>query len=86
MLVKEAKEIIATMDLSDKTLDKATEMLLGMMDTDELPEVVLDKLLALIDQEGVNLDDEISDEEVLEYIEKKNPVVKNEDYVNLTRL
>ena len=76
MLVKEAKEIIATMDLSDKTLDKATEMLLGMMDTDELPEVVLDKLLALIDQEGVNLDDEISDEEVLEYIEKKNPVVK----------
>ena len=76
MLVKEAKEIIATMDLSDKTLDKATEMLLGMADADELPEVVLDKLLALIDQEGVNLDDEISDEEVLDYIEKKNPVVK----------
>lgn len=76
MLVKEAKEIIATMDLSDKTLDLATDMLLGMADTDELSETVLDKLLALIDQEGVDLNDEISDEEVLEFIEKKNPVVK----------
>lgn len=77
MKVKEAKEIVASMELSNKALDKAAELLSGLEETAELPENVLDQLLALIDKETVDTgDDEISDEEVLKYIDKQSPVVK----------
>ena len=77
MKVKEAKEIISTMELSNKALDQTSELLAGMADEDELPDKVLDQLLALIDKETVDTgDDEISDEEVLKYVDKQSPVVK----------
>lgn len=77
MIVKEAKEIIATMDLSNKTLDKALALLKGLTDDSELAEVILDQLLALIDKESGILEEEISVDEVMALVdEKNNPIVK----------
>ncbi len=76
MKVKEAKDIITTMELSTKSLDKAAKLLAGLADSDELSEQILDELLALIDKESVDNDEVVSDEEVLAYVDKAHPVVK----------
>lgn len=75
MKVKEAKEIIATMELSDKTLDRAVSLLGNLTDEAELPEELLDQLLLLIDKESGVLEEEIGDEEVLAFIDEKNKSV-----------
>ena len=52
MIVKEAKEIVASSELSDTSLDKILEIFEGLKDEDELPESEMDKIIAIMDNDA----------------------------------
>ena len=52
MIVKEAKEIVATSELSDASLDKILVIFEGLKDDDELPESEMDKIIAIMDNDA----------------------------------
>ncbi len=65
MTAKEAREIIAGMELSDKTLAKAEAMLEVYKDNEEIPEDLIDKILLMVDKEiDINKMVDDSDDEV----------------------
>ena len=51
MTAKEAKEIILGMDLSERTLLKAEEMLKPYKEDDEIPDDLIDNILLIVDKE-----------------------------------
>lgn len=52
MTVKEAKEIVATSELSDKSLDLALAIFEGLADADELPEEKMNQIIAIMDADA----------------------------------
>lgn len=52
MTVKEAKEIVATSELSDKSLDLALAIFEGLTDADELPEEKMNQIIAIMDADA----------------------------------
>lgn len=51
MTVKEAREIIAGMEVSADTMLEADAILEGFSENDELPEEVINKVLAVVDKD-----------------------------------
>lgn len=51
MKVKEAREILVAMELSPEAMDRAEEILGKYMVDEEIPDEVIDKLLAIVDVE-----------------------------------
>ena len=52
MIVKEAKEIVASSELSDSSLDKILAIFEGLKDDEELPESEMDKILLIMDHDA----------------------------------
>jgi len=59
MIVKEAKEIVASSELSDASLDKILVIFEGLNDNDELPEATMDEIIKIMDAD-VNVKELIS--------------------------
>jgi hypothetical protein len=51
MTVKEAREIIAGMEVSADTMLEADAILEGFSETEELPEEIINKVLAVVDKD-----------------------------------
>ena len=52
MIVKEAKEIVTTSELSDASLDKIVVILEGLKDEEELPDEKLNQIIAIMDHDA----------------------------------
>jgi hypothetical protein len=59
MIVKEAKEIVASSELSDTSLDKILVIFEGLKDEDELPEEKMNEVIAIMDRDA-NVEELIS--------------------------
>lgn len=52
MIVSEAKEIVATSELSDTSLDKILVIFEGLNDGDEFPEDKMNQVIAIMDSDA----------------------------------
>ena len=72
MTVKEAKEIIESMELSKESMKTIDVWIKDYKDEDELPEELLDRILKVVDKEMdiTKLESDVVDDSILDLDEK----------------